>query len=117
MTRKFLQLRLAKQEREVFAVIFMDSQHRVIEYREVFYGTIDAASVYPREVVKLALELNAAALVLSHCHPSGVPEPSQADIRITKRLTEALALMDIRVLDHFIIGGAESVSMAERGLL
>lgn len=117
LTKQYLQLKLAKQEREVFAVIFMDSQHRVICYQELFYGTIDAASVYPREVVKRALQLNAAALVFSHNHPSGIAEPSQADIRITERLKDALALVEIRVLDHLIIAGSTSVSMAERGLL
>jgi len=116
-TRRFLQLKLAKLEHEVFSIVFMDSQHQVIAYEELFRGTIDAASVYPREVVKRCLHHNASAVILAHCHPSGQPEPSQADIKITKRLAEALELIDVRVLDHIVVGGANSVSMAERGLL
>jgi DNA repair protein RadC len=95
----------------------LDSRHRLIEYVELFRGTIDGASVHPREVVKLALAKNAAALVLAHPHPSGVAEPSQADELITKRLVSALSLVDIRVLDHMIIAGGEVISFAERGLI
>jgi DNA repair protein RadC len=115
--RDYLRLQLSHQEREVFAVVFLDTRHRVLAYEELFYGTIDGASVHPREVVKAALRCNAAAVILAHNHPSGVAEPSQADQRITQRLKEALALVDVRVLDHFVIGSGERVSFAERGLL
>ncbi|CAA0108477.1 Uncharacterised protein [Halioglobus japonicus] len=115
--RRFLQVKLANLEHEVFSVVFLDSQHRVISYEEMFRGTIDSANVYPREIVKRCMQLNAAAVIFSHSHPSGVPEPSQADKRITERLKEALSLVDIRVLDHIVIGGSDSVSMAERGIL
>ncbi|RLQ21835.1 DNA repair protein RadC [Seongchinamella sediminis] len=115
--RKYLQVKLANRDYEVFSVVFLDSQHRVLHYEEMFRGTIDGAAVYPREVVKRCLQINAAAVIFSHPHPSGVPEPSSADIRITQRLTEALMLVDIRVLDHIVIGGTDSVSFAERGLL
>ena len=116
-TKRYLTLKLAQLEHEVFAVMFLDNRHRVIKYEEMFRGTIDGASVYPREVVKRALQLNAAALILSHNHPSGVPEPSQSDERITIRLKEACSLVDIRILDHIIIGGSDTVSLAERGIL
>ena len=102
---------------EVFGCLFLDNQHRVIETVEMFQGTIDGASVYPRIVVQQALALNAAAIMFFHNHPSGVAEPSLADEAITKRLKEALALVDIRVLDHFIVTAGESVSFAERGLI
>lgn len=115
-TRQFLSSQLREYPHEVFAVLFLDQRHRVIRFEEMFRGTIDGASVYPREVVKKALELNAAAVIFAHNHPSGVAEPSQSDQRITKRLKEALALVDIRVLDHFVVGD-EVVSFAERGLL
>ncbi|CAH0526257.1 RadC family protein [Vibrio hippocampi] len=115
-TKEFLTYKLAQHEREVFAVLLLDNQHRLIEYNELFFGTIDAATVYPREVVKLALERNAAAVIFAHNHPSGQAEPSQADRRITSRLSDALALIDIRVLDHFVIGETP-VSFAERGLI
>ena len=116
-TRDYLVVQLAPLEHEVFAVVFLDNRHRVIAFRRMFRGTIDGASVYPREVVKAALKLNAAAVVLAHNHPSGVPEPSQSDRALTRRLTEALALVDVRVLDHLVIGGTDTVSFAERGLL
>lgn len=116
-TRNYLAVKLSCYEHEVFAVIFLDNRHRVIEYQEMFRGTIDGASVHPREVVKEALKLNAAAVILAHPHPSGVAEPSQSDIRITQRIREALALVDIRVLDHFIIGAGGYTSFAERGIL
>lgn len=116
-TRNFLQIRLRHYHHEVFACLFLDNRHRVICFEELFSGTIDGASVYPREVVKRALRHNAAAIILSHNHPSGVAEPSQADRNITRRLVDALALVDIRVLDHIVIGDGESVSFAERGLL
>lgn len=115
-TKQFVSCKLAIQQREIFAVMFLNNQHQLIEYQEMFQGTIDAASVYPREVVKAALKLNAAAVIFAHNHPSGCPEPSSSDIAITKRLTDALGLLDIRVLDHLIVG-ASVVSLAERGLL
>jgi DNA repair protein RadC len=115
--RDFLSIKLGALEHESFCVLLLDSRHRLIEYVELFRGTIDGASVHPREVVKLALAKNAAALVLAHPHPSGVAEPSHADELITKRLTEALSLVDIRVLDHVIVAGGEVSSFAERGLI
>jgi len=116
-TREYLRLRLRAYPHEVFAALFLDNRHRVIQYRELFRGTINGASVYPREVVKEALSLNAAAVIFAHNHPSGVAEPSRADIQITRRLRESLALVDINVLDHFVIGDSEAVSFSERGLL
>ena len=115
--RAFLRSQLAALPHEVFACLFLDNQHRVIAFEELFRGTIDSASVYPREVLKRALAHNAAALILTHNHPSGVAEPSQADLQLTRRLRESLALLDIRVLDHLVIGDGDPVSMAERGLL
>ncbi len=115
-TRTFLQLELAKEKAEVFAVLFLDNRNRVISFDKMFFGTIDGASVYPREVIRRAIEHNAAAVIFTHNHPSGVAEPSHADEQITQRLKNALALIDIRVLDHFIVGD-EIVSFAERGLL
>ncbi|WP_419606150.1 JAB domain-containing protein, partial [Thiolapillus sp.] len=102
---------------EVFACLFLDNRHRIIAFEELFQGTIDGASVYPREVVRRCLHHNAAAVIFSHNHPSGVAEPSHADEQITLRLREALALIDIRVLDHVIVGSDSSTSLAERGLL
>jgi DNA repair protein RadC len=116
-TREFLRTRLVLREAECFCVIHLDNQHRVIAFEEMFQGTIDGASVHPREVVKSALKHNSAALILAHNHPSGVAEPSQADKDITKRLRDSLALVDIRVLDHFIVGDPEVTSFAERGYL
>ncbi|ENM6578571.1 DNA repair protein RadC [Vibrio fluvialis] len=114
-TKLYLSSVLRDRQREAFYILFLDNQHRVIRDEVLFEGTIDAASVYPREVVKRALHHNAAALILAHNHPSGVAEPSQADRRITQRLTDALALVDIRVLDHFVVGDGDVVSFAERG--
>lgn len=116
-TRNYLLARLRHYEREVFVCLLLDNQHRVIGCEELFKGTIDGASIYPREVVKYALSSNAAAVIFAHNHPSGVAEPSHADRSITERLSRALALVDIRVLDHFVIGDTEVVSFAERGLL
>jgi DNA repair protein RadC len=116
-TREFLRARLRDRDHEVFCCLFLDNRHRVISFDEVFRGTIDGASVHPRDVVKLALARNAAAVILAHNHPSGVAEPSQADEMITGRLRDALALVDIRVLDHIVVGDAACVSFAERGLL
>jgi DNA repair protein RadC len=116
-TEDFLKARLSGLEHESFCVIYLDNRHRVIDFQELFRGTIDGTSVYPREVVKESLKNNAAAIILAHNHPSGVAEPSQADERITKRLKAALELVDIRVLDHIIIGAGQSVSLASRGLI
>jgi DNA repair protein RadC len=117
VTKDYLRSTLAHKKREVFAMVFLDNQHAVIGLEVLFYGTIDSASVYPREVVKAALDYNAAAVILAHNHPSGSAEPSCADHHITKRLSAALKTVDIRVLDHLIIGGTNSTSLAERGLL
>lgn len=114
-TQLYLSSVLRDRQREAFYILFLDNQHRVIQNEILFEGTIDAASVYPREVVKRALHHNAAALILAHNHPSGVAEPSQSDRRITSRISDALALVDIRVLDHFVVGDGEIVSFAERG--
>ena len=117
VTREYLQLHLAPREHEIFAILFLDNRHRVIEFVPLFRGTVDGASVHPREVVKEALARNAAAVILAHNHPSGIAEPSAADEVITQRVREALALIDVRVLDHFIVTGDVIVSFAERGLL
>lgn len=116
-TRRFLLARLRDYPHEVFACLFLDSRHRVIEFTEMFRGTIDGTSVHPREVVKQALGFNAAAVIFAHNHPSGVAEPSQADYHLTHRLRDALTLVDIRVLDHIVIGDGYTVSLAERGQL
>ncbi|ENM5751436.1 RadC family protein [Vibrio mimicus] len=116
-TKLYLSSILRDRQREAFYILFLDNQHRVIRDEILFEGTIDAASVYPREVVKRALYHNAAAVILAHNHPSGVAEPSQADRRITDRLRDALSLVEIRVLDHFVVGDGEVVSFAERGLI
>jgi DNA repair protein RadC len=113
-TKCYLAARLRDYRHEVFACLFLDTRHRLISYEELFRGTIDGASVYPREVVRRALELNAAAIVLAHNHPSGMAEPSDADRRITRRLQDALGLVDIRVLDHLVVGDQAAVSFAER---
>ncbi len=115
--QKYLQLQLAGREQEVFSAMFLDTRHRLIEFKKLFYGTIDGASVHPREVVKAALRCNAAAVIFSHNHPSGVAEPSQADIAITVKLKSALALIDVRVLDHIVVAADETVSLAQRGEL
>lgn len=117
MVRSYLALSLRPLEREAFAVMFLNNQHALIEFEILFYGTIDAASVHPREVVKAALYKNAAAVVFAHNHPSGVAEPSQADRRITDRLVQILSVIDVRVLDHMIVGDSEIFSFAEAGLL
>ena len=117
ITRAFLSAQLRGYSYEVFACLFLDNQHRVIILEELFRGTIDGASVYPREVVKQALHHNAAAVIFAHNHPSGITEPSQADKQITEKLKKALELFDIRVLDHFIIGDGDPYSFAEHGLI
>ncbi|HEX7028975.1 MAG TPA: DNA repair protein RadC [Gammaproteobacteria bacterium] len=115
--REMLIARLRDRPHEVFACVFLDNRHRMLHYGELFRGTIDGASVHPREVVREALERNAAAVILAHNHPSGVAEPSAADHAVTRRLREALNLVDIRVLDHIVVGDGETVSFSERGLL
>lgn len=116
-TETFLLARLRDRPHEVFCCLYLDNRHRVLLFEELFRGTIDGTSVYPREVVKQALAVNAAAVILAHNHPSGVAEPSQADERITKRVKSALELVDIRVLDHLVIGDGATTSLASRGLL
>ncbi|MEJ0098851.1 MAG: DNA repair protein RadC [Pseudomonadota bacterium] len=116
-TRNFLIAQLRDRPYEVFCCLFLDNRHRLMAFDELFRGTIDGASVHPREVVRQALHRNAAAVILAHNHPSGVAEPSQADELITLRLRDALALVDIRVLDHLIVGDTRCVSLAERGVL
>lgn len=116
-TKRFLKGRMRREGREIFACLLLDNQHRLIRFEELFFGTIDGASVHAREVVKVALRHNAAAVIFAHNHPSGIAEPSQADRRITERLVAALQLLDIRVLDHLIVGDEEVLSFAERGYL
>ncbi|NND67804.1 MAG: DNA repair protein RadC [Halioglobus sp.] len=116
-TRRFLHHHLGSRRREVFCCLFLDSQHRVLSCDDLFFGTLDGAAVYPREVAVRALQRGAAAVIFAHNHPSGVAEPSAADRRITERLCAALSLLDIRVLDHIIIGRGQSYSFAESGLL
>lgn len=116
-TGAYLKLQLRGRAHEVFACLFLDNRHRVIAFQELFQGTIDGASVHPRVVVKETLRHNAAAVILAHNHPSGVAEPSQADIRITRRLRDALELIDVRILDHLVIGDGAVVSLAELGHL
>lgn len=114
---EYLRLLLQDYEYEVFSVLFLDTQHRVIRFEEMFRGTIDTSSVYPREVLKAALTYNAAAVILVHNHPSGDPDPSDSDKRITQRLKEALGVMDIRVIDHVVVGSEGCTSFAELGYL
>lgn len=115
--RNYLRLLLSDREHEVFVVVLLDAQHRVLSCEELFRGTLTQTSVYPREVVKVALAANAGSAIFAHNHPSGVSEPSRADELLTTHLKTALALVDVRVIDHFIVAGAESISFAERGLL
>jgi len=115
--RDYLRLSLAGRDHEVFVVLLLDAQHRVAAFEELFRGTLTQTSVYPREVVKCALKHNAAAVIFAHNHPSGVAEPSHADEILTRSLTAALALVDVQVLDHFIVAGSRTLSFAERGLL
>jgi DNA repair protein RadC len=115
--RDYLKLALGAREHEVFVALYLDAQHRVLKAEEIFRGTLTQTSVYPREVVKAALAANAAAVILAHNHPSGVAQPSQADELLTRNLREALALVDVKVLDHFIVAGNQCLSFAERGLL
>ncbi len=115
--RHYLRLLLGARQQEVFMVLFLDTQHRVIASEELFHGTLGQTSVYPREVVKRALTHNAAAVILAHNHPSGVAEPSQSDRLLTDALKQALSLVDVRVLDHFVVAGGNTLSFAETGLL
>lgn len=114
-SRRYLTARLREQRNEVFACLFLDNKNRIIEYEELFFGTIDGASVHPRQIVQRALSHNAAGVILAHNHPSGVADPSAADRQITQRIKQALALLDIRVLDHLVIGDGEIASLAEIG--
>jgi DNA repair protein RadC len=116
-TREFLQAQLRDRKNEVFCVLFLDNRHRVLVFEELFQGTLNGTAVYPREIVKRALKHNAAAVILAHNHPSGVAEPSRADELLTHRLKEALSLVDIRLLDHLVVGDGETVSFSERGLI
>jgi DNA repair protein RadC len=115
--RDYLRLSLADREHEVFVVVHLDAQHRVIRFEEVFRGTLTQTSVYPREIVKATLAANAAAVIFAHNHPSGAAQPSQADELLTRNLKDALALVEVKVLDHFIVAGSHAISFAERGLL
>ncbi|MFW7342261.1 DNA repair protein RadC [Pollutimonas sp. H1-120] len=117
VVKEYLTTKLSGLDVEVFAVLFLDSQHCLIEYVEMFQGTLNQTSVYPREVVRAALDRHAAAVIVSHNHPSGVPEPSAADEALTAHLKQALTLMDIRMLDHIVVAGQKTTSFAERGLL
>ncbi|MDA8417182.1 MAG: DNA repair protein RadC [Betaproteobacteria bacterium] len=117
VVKKYLRLRMGNLEHEVFSVLWLDSQHRVIKVEELFRGTLAQASIYPREVVKAALACNAAAVILAHNHPSGVPDPSSADINLTRRLKDALDLVDVKVLDHMVVSVREVVAFSERGFL
>ena len=116
-TRSYLVTRFSTREHEIFGCLFLNNRHRVIELREMFRGTIDGASVYPREVVKASLQLNATAVIFVHNHPSGDPKPSAADKALTSRLRDALSVVDVRVLDHFVIGGTKAFSFVEKGLI
>lgn len=117
VVKDYLTIKLAELEHEVFAALFLDGQHRVIKYTEMFRGTLTQTSVYPREVVKEALRINAGAVIFAHNHPSGMTEPSRADEALTKTLKDALALVEVKVLDHIIVGGTTTVSFAEKGLI
>ena len=117
MAKDYAYLQFADSERELFGLLMLTNQHQVIDLRVLFQGTIDGAAVYPREVVKAVLESNAAAVIFIHNHPSGVAEPSQADIAITSKLVEALGTVEVRVIDHFVIGNTSVVSFADRGLI
>ena len=113
----YLSLKFSGEEREVFSVMYLDTRHRMIACESLFYGSVDSASVYPREIVKAALKVNAAAIILCHNHPSGLSTPSSADIAITKKIVDACAMVEIRVLDHMIVGEGKATSMASLGLM
>lgn len=116
-TKNYLRLKLGNKEREIFSVLYLSSRHQLISYEELFLGTINGASIHVREIVKLGLALNAAAIVCGHNHPSGICEPSKADELITQRIKDACELVDIKMLDHLIVSASGSVSLAERGLI
>lgn len=115
--KQYVTMKLAEHQREVFAVLLLNARLQLIEYKELFYGTVNKASVYPREVVRAALFANASHIILAHNHPSGLPEPSQADINITDVLADILKVVDVAVTDHIIVGGTRTTSFAERGLI
>jgi DNA repair protein RadC len=115
--RDYLRLAIADREHEVFVCLWLDAQHRVLRFEELFRGTLTQTSVYPREIVKAGLRANAAAVIFAHNHPSGAAQPSQADELLTRNLKDALSLVDVKVLDHFIVAGHQTLSFAERGLL
>lgn len=117
LVRDYVRLKLGRLEHEVFAMLLLDNRHCLLDYEELFRGTIDGCTIHTREVVKIALARNAAAVIFVHNHPSGAPEPSVSDMRTTEKLRSALALIEIRVLDHLVVGGEEVVSFSERGLL
>jgi len=116
-TKRYLAFQIGGLEHESFCCLFLSTRHRILRFEQIFTGTIDGCAVYPREVVKRALRCNAAAVIFAHNHPSGVGEPSRADELLTRRLKDALALVDIRVLDHIIVAGTDAISLAERGIL
>ena len=113
--KEYLTLKLSQKLSEVFSVVLLNNQHQVIEYREMFFGTVNASSVHPREIIRACIETNAAAIIVSHNHPSGIAEPSISDIDITQTIKQACALIDVRLLDHIIVAGVNTVSLAERG--
>ena len=114
---RYVQLALARYEQEVFACLFLDTRHRLLRFDKLFFGSVDRANVYPREILKRALTYNAAAVILAHNHPSGVAEPSSSDIRITATIKELMTHLDVRVLDHVVVAAGNGVSMAQRGLI
>jgi DNA repair protein RadC len=116
-TRRYLQAQLRDREHEVFCCLFLDNRHRLIAFEELFHGTLSGAAVYPREIIKRAMHHNAAAVILVHNHPSGVAEPSRQDEALTEKLKESMETLDIRLLDHFVVGDGEVVSFSERGML
>lgn len=115
--RRYLRQRLGGREQEVFAALFLDTQHRLIRFEELFFGTVDSATVHPREVLRRVIQCNAAAVIFAHNHPSGIAEPSGSDLAITERLKSLLECVDVRVLDHLVVSASQVVSMAERGLV
>lgn len=117
LVKQYLTSQLRHREREIFSVLFLNSQHQLIAYEELFYGTLDSASIHPREIAKRSLSLNAAAVILAHNHPSGIAEPSQPDIQITRQIKDSLNLIEVRTLDHMIVGNGAVTSLAERGLM
>ena len=115
--RRYLGYRLGRREREIFGALFLDTRHHLISNEELFFGSVDRAMVYPREVIKSCLKHNASAVILYHNHPSGIPEPSASDIQVTSRIAMLLQELDVRLVDHVVVGASEQISFAERGLL